>query len=105
MGSRRVISVGTFGSIIEIVGTEQNYVAKRTYFSHETTILKFSSDGIDWKIKGSFEAIKHTLVEYAFARICGALEIGPKVSPEPIFDIVCYQDAIQYYMEKCESIR
>ena len=41
------------------------------------------------------------LVEYAFNIIASVLQIGPIVRPESSFDVVCYKNAAQFYMEKC----
>lgn len=40
--------------------------------------------------------------EFAINKICSALRIGPRVGGKtPLFDLVCSNDSIEYYMEKC----
>jgi serine/threonine protein kinase len=102
--SRKVVSQGNFGEVIEIFDGHSTYVAKRVFFKDHEQILSYSSDMISWEIRANFSEIQDVLIEYAFNKICAALRIGPQVKPELNFDVVCYEDAIQFYMEKCEPI-
>lgn len=43
-------------------------------------------------------------MEYAIYRIADFFEIGPKVVNFG-FDIVCYNDVVEFYLEKCEDIK
>jgi len=43
--------------------------------------------------------------EYGFAKICSALGIGVKVgSPDHPFDLVCYENFVEFFMERCQPI-
>lgn len=41
--------------------------------------------------------------EYAFNKVCSALGVGPQLSTPSSFDVICYEDAIQFSMEMCEQ--
>lgn len=65
-------------------------------------MLKLSEDLIDWKIKGTQEEVKDMVFEFAINKICSILRIGPRVGrASPFFDLVCFNDGVEYYMEKC----
>jgi len=53
---------------------------------------------MNWSIKANFREIKDFIIEYGFSKICSVLGVGPMVRPELTFDLVCYEDAIQFYM-------
>ena len=59
---------------------------------------------MDWSITANFSEIKSFIVEYVIGKICSALGVGPRVRPEPTFDLICYEDAIQFYVEKCDPL-
>ena len=55
-----------------------------------------------WEIKAAHTDILSAVKEYALMKICAVLGIGPPDPLESSFDLVCYEDAIQFSMEKCE---
>lgn len=67
-------------------------------------VLRYSSDQMNWSLQANFAEIQNLLIEYAFNRICAALGIGPQIGVSGGFDIVCYQNAAQFYLEKCEPV-
>lgn len=51
---------------------------------------------------GHYNEIETVIIEYSIAKVCSALKIGVKVgSSDHCFDLVCYQDCIEFAMEKC----
>ena len=44
------------------------------------------------------------IVECAIAKVCSMLGVGPKMKLDIGFDLVCYRDCIEFYMEKCEAV-
>lgn len=57
-----------------------------------------------WSIVGSTHEINVFLYEYAAAKLCFELKIGPKISSIEGYDIVCYKDCIEFRMEKCKPL-
>lgn len=44
-------------------------------------------------------------MEYAIAKVCSVLEIGVVVgAPDHHFDLVCYKNCIEFYMEACDRV-
>lgn len=43
--------------------------------------------------------------EVAISKLCSALEIGPAIETRIPFDLVAYENAIQFHLERCFSIR
>ena len=37
------------------------------------------------------------------AKVCSMLAIGSKIKLDIGFDLVCYRDCIEFYMERCET--
>lgn len=50
------------------------------------------------------EDLATVLREYAIAKICSALEIGPQMGCPFGFDIFYFDKHIEFYMEKCEVL-
>ena len=82
------------------------FVSKRTGFRDTTKILTQKEDGMRWEISGSPTEVSEVIVECAFAKLCAALGIGvPVGSPDHPFDLVCYEDCIEFFMEKCTPLK
>ena len=46
--------------------------------------------------------MREIVAECAFAKLCSALGIGvPVGSSDHSFDLVCYKDCIEFFMEYC----
>ena len=44
-------------------------------------------------------------MEYALAKVCSALRVGIRVGfVDHSFDLLCYEDCIEFAMEKCQSL-
>jgi serine/threonine protein kinase len=50
------------------------------------------------------EEIEDMVREVAISKLCSMFEIGPAVETSIPFDIVVYDDAMQFHLEKCESV-
>jgi hypothetical protein len=48
--------------------------------------------------------IEDVVREVAISKLCSLLEIGPAVETKIPYDIVVYADAVQFHLEKCESL-
>lgn len=94
-GHGNVLAKGAFGVIIE---SSPKKVAKRVYFRQKQVLLH------NWQIEANFRELQELLVEYAFNHIAAVLQIGPKMPRFEYFDVVCYQNAAQFYLEKCWPI-
>ena len=42
--------------------------------------------------------------EYAFLKIAAVLEVGPQIMPIFGFDLLVFEDCIEFSMEKCEPL-
>ena len=81
-------------------------VSKRTSFTYTTSILTQEEDEIKWEINGTGSEVKEVVMECAFAKLCAALGVGvPVGSPDHPFDLVCYEDCIEFFMEKCIPVK
>lgn len=77
-------------------------VGKRINFTRTIKILTQEKDKMRWEVSGSPTEVKEMVMECAFAKLCAALGIGvPVGSPDHPFDLVCYEDCIEFFMEKC----
>jgi hypothetical protein len=82
-----------------------SYVSKRTYFRDSTVALSFNEDQINWNVPGDSYEIQTKVLEYAFAKLCSAMGLGIKVgSPDHSFDVVCYDNFIEFFMERGSTI-
>lgn len=96
----KVLARGNYG---EIVTSEEQVVTKRYIFRDNTSVLRLFQNIVEWTLRGTHHEICSMILELAFNKICNALGIGPKVgSPGHGFDLICFNDCIEYYMEKCE---
>jgi hypothetical protein len=50
------------------------------------------------------ENIEDVVREVAISKLCSLLGVGPAIETSIPFDIVVYIDAVQFHLEKCESL-
>ena len=51
--------------------------------------------------KGNYTEVESVIVEYCIAKVCSILGVGVSVgSPDHQFDLLCYEDCIEFAMEK-----
>lgn len=48
--------------------------------------------------------LKDALMEYGFLRICSVLKVGPYIEFGRAFDLVCFDDCVEFYMERCQFV-
>lgn len=77
-------------------------MAKTIDFRKTWKILDKRTCGVDWVLKANFPEISNVLIEFAIAKLCSVFKIGPMIDPYPGFDVICFKDCIEFYMEKCE---
>lgn len=100
LSAQKVIAKGNCGDIVTF---EAQVVAKRYNFRKKMKVLRKPQSSIDWTLLGTYDEVCEMVIEFAFNKICSILKIGPKVgSPSHGFDMVCFNDCIDYYMEKCQ---
>lgn len=44
------------------------------------------------------ETLEWAILEYAFCRVCSVLGVGPKMKLRPGFDILCFEDSVEFAM-------
>jgi hypothetical protein len=59
---------------------------------------------MNWEIQANHNDIISVVKECAFNKVCAALGIGPQLPTATGFDLICYDNAIQFSMEKCEPV-
>jgi serine/threonine protein kinase len=50
------------------------------------------------------EEIRKAIKEYCIYKICSLLQIGPQVIFTDVYDLVCYNDGIEFQMELCKVV-
>jgi predicted Ser/Thr protein kinase len=50
------------------------------------------------------EEIEDVVREVAISKLCSLLEIGPAIETNIPFGVVIYADAVQFHLERCESL-
>lgn len=61
----------------------------------EKFIISNLSDSYD---QSSTSEIRDAIREYCMYKICSMLEIGPKVIFSDVYDLVCYNDCVEFQM-------
>jgi hypothetical protein len=91
-----IIAQGTFGDILLVRATDGESVCKRIYFPKPVQI-----NGPRLAIHVNFADLKDVLVEFAIAKLCSLFKIGPQIQNPFGFDLLCFRDHVEFYMEKC----
>jgi hypothetical protein len=78
------IGKGIFGTILEKSVATQEFVAK-------VQRKKITTEGVE-------DAVR----EVAINKLCSVLGIGPAVETRIPFDLIVYDNAVQFHLEKCE---
>lgn len=85
---------------------DEEYICKRFNFNNSFSILRAQEDGLEWVMKGRYSQIEDVILEYSIAKICSILRVGVRAGwPNHHFDLVCYDDCIEFAMERCEPFR
>lgn len=100
MNESSAIGKGAFGVVVPIQDDARELVAKRIKFLHPLPIIPKGEDS--WIVVANFTEARGVLVEYGFLKVCSMLKIGPNVPTDIGFDVICYRDCLEYFMEKCE---
>jgi hypothetical protein len=80
------VGEGAFGSILEKKVAIHKFVAKMQF----RDINK--------------EQIEDVVREVAISKLCSVLGVGPAIETGIPFDVVVYDNAVQFHLEKCESL-
>jgi hypothetical protein len=102
MGGKKVI----YGSLDEGIIENQSvdggsYVCKRTCFRDTTKVLRLNEDEMSWNIEVGLHEVQMIVVECAFGKLCAAMGVGIGMgSPDHPFDMVYYDNFIEFFMEQ-----
>lgn len=67
-------------------------------------MLRLSEGNIRWEVNGTAAEVHEVIGEYAFAKLSAALGVGVQVgSPDHPFEVICYSNCIEFFMEKCRG--
>jgi hypothetical protein len=83
----RLVGGGGFGQIIATTLGGINLIAKRMVYN------------------GDRETLNDIIQEYAFYKVCSLLGVGPQAALGNAFDLVCYDDCVEFLIEKCDPIK
>jgi serine/threonine protein kinase len=102
---RKLFAKGTFGEIFDASSADRSEVIKRITFRRRQIALSEARNLTNWQLKANYGELQNILIEYGFCRICSALGVGPKVRTFQNFDVVCYDNAAQFLLEKCKPLQ
>ena len=86
--NRKIISTGTYATIYKIENDEEEYVIKSQSIKEKNKVM------MD-------EAIDDIIREYIFYKIASILEVGPALRAVFGYDILCFDDRIEFAIEYC----
>lgn len=92
---------GSFGSVVPLHDDVGEFVAKRIQFREKLQLMSQRYHGQEWSISARFSEVQKVIIEYAIAKVCSMLGVAPQVKTDIGFDLVCYRDCIEFYMERC----
>lgn len=92
-----VINKGSFGSIVLGSGISGEFASKRITFNRNLTL----SNCPKWVIRANFFDLEPILEEFAIAKVCSMFGIAPKILTPFGFDIICYRNCAEFFMERC----
>jgi serine/threonine protein kinase len=99
--SGQSLGKGSFGSIVPLRDELGELVAKRIKFREKLQLMSKNNNGQEWSVFARFSEVERVIVEYAIAKVCSMLGIAPQIKTDIGFDLVCYRDCIEFYMERC----
>ena len=99
--AKESVSCGSFGSIVPLADDQEEFVAKRVKFRKRWQLMQKSVHGRDWCVDARFSEVEQVIMEFAIAKVCSMLAVGPRLKLDIGFDLVCYRDCIEFYMERC----
>lgn len=83
--SEDYVSNGAFGEVVTKRIGDKVFVAK---------VMK----------RGGPKALEETICEVAIAKLCALFEIGPDLETSIPFDMIVYDNSVQFHLEQCERI-
>lgn len=86
--------------MVPVQDGEKRFVAKRIKFQQLVQIIPKGEHA--WAVAANFSEVKSLLLEYGFLKLCSLLKIGPQVSTDIGFDLICYRNCVEFFMERCE---
>lgn len=87
---------GACGTIARKYVGGSDFVAKIITFAQK-------KEGIKEEIEMSKE-LREVLLEVAISKLCAMFQIGPDVETTIPYDIIVYEDAMQFHLEKCDPV-
>lgn len=103
-----IYSQGNTKIVIRKAFNDQEFVSKRIYFSKMISLLETTEhqDNFLLMCNSPEGGLERTIIEVSIGKICSALGVGVKMgSPDHRFDLICYENCVEFDMEKCESLR
>lgn len=91
---RHVLGEGSYGHVRSEFSTERNFAVKRQLDNEPPPTSLGESI--------SKSKIEEVLTEYALTKICSFYELGPQVDTHIGFDVLCYEDCVEFHLELCK---
>ena len=97
------IGFGSFGIVKQVEVQGQKMAIKKIMFdSHPPQdIFAALADRNDYSFCPDIEA---AIREYAIYKICSMLQVGPQIIFSDGYDLVCFNDCIEFQMELCQPL-
>lgn len=59
-----------------------------------------------WDIQSEYKnLVEDAVLEIAISKLCAMFQIGPDIETRIPFDLILYEDGVQFHMEKCVTIQ
>ena len=88
---RYAIGSGGFGQVVPQTVTNVKFVAK---VMKKKLLYK----------KGEISEFEEMVKEVAFCKLCALFKIGPDVETSIPYDLLVYENAVQFHMEECSNV-
>lgn len=100
MNEKSAVGKGASGFVVPFQDNSRELVAKRIKFLYPIPIIPKGEN--NWIVTANFTEVRSVLLEYGFLKLCSMLKIGPDVPTDIGFDVICYRNCMEFFMERCD---
>ena len=102
--NQRFLGKGAFGEVAKVSANGINLAIKKIPFKLQKKYnfnIPYLLDPEDYAHPVQ---IRRVIRQYCIYKICSMLEIGPKVIFNDVYDLVCFNNCIEFQMELCKTL-
>lgn len=103
-GENAVLGQGSSGLVKRVNVGPHSLAVKRIIFDKDRKELFDIPYLMDPEDQADPIKIRNAIKEYCVYKICSMFKVGPRVIFTDFYDLVCYNDCIEFQMELCESV-